>query len=639
MARLQWQNVAAPDFSSSLQGIETFSRLLNRATTGAQETFKGFEDRAKQTQQEELARRLSGFQDNTQLQEALKSGSIFQGLNRLGAQDIMLADNRQNTLLDRQGSQLGITEKQGRIRDQDYTFGRTSARDAARDAAAPVMAAIRQAEFDGKPEVAAKLRQDNASILGGLDFNDQKGALDTVRDDRSATLRWSGEAQNQQITGREAGWRLEDRNLDGNVASVLALNAQRGGTAEDLQAMPEFQALDGRGQLAALTRAGGVTAPSAGGGAVAGSPLGDVGDGSRVMNYKARAAGFSSVPDSVKTLGDASDFALQVNRAGVDSSAMGTYQIVGQTLRGKNNQNGYAERVFGSNWRSVPWNLENQDKVAEAIFNDNKGSAESLRNQWVSLTPAEAERVRKLPWAQARDVIAQGETSVIPSQVLGRVQDQAQANVTTGQITDNSIPIRRSLAAADPALSYPQALTTAISQNGPLAGMDRDRAGRLISRVMRDEKVNASAAVAIVANSLRGETAADVVARWTSKGLSGVGAIAPPLALASRFFGGTDSAGDGMVFDRGMARVNADTARNAGNLADLQNAERQRIEGNSQVAAAAQQVQQLQQIVQQMKINDQNRNITNNPATAARERELIRAQQILAQYAATEDRR
>lgn len=130
----------------------------------------------------------------------------------------------------------------------------------------------------------------------------------------------------------------------------------------------------------------------------------------RVMNYEARDVGFNEVPAEVRTLGQFSDFARQVNRAGADSSAAGIYQITGQTLRGRNEQNGYAEKVFGDNWREVEWNAENQDKIAEAIFNDHRHSAQALRGQWVSLSIEEAERVRKLPWAQARRIIAQGES-------------------------------------------------------------------------------------------------------------------------------------------------------------------------------------------------------------------------------------
>jgi hypothetical protein len=102
---------------------------------------------------------------------------------------------------------------------------------------------------------------------------------------------------------------------------------------------------------------------------------------------------------------------LKVNAANKErtgsngSSAMGTYQIVGDTLRR------YGPKVLGENWRNAEFNFENQDKIAEAIFNDNKGSADALRSQWVSLSPAEAERLRKMPWSEARNVIARKESS------------------------------------------------------------------------------------------------------------------------------------------------------------------------------------------------------------------------------------
>jgi hypothetical protein len=124
----------------------------------------------------------------------------------------------------------------------------------------------------------------------------------------------------------------------------------------------------------------------------------------RVMNYEAAAAGFNEVPASVKTLGQASDFAKQVNKAGVASSAMGTYQIVGATLRQ------YAPKVFGENWQGAAFTADNQEKIAEAIFKDHRHSAEALSKQWVSLTRKEAEVVRKLPWSQAKHIIARGES-------------------------------------------------------------------------------------------------------------------------------------------------------------------------------------------------------------------------------------
>jgi hypothetical protein len=137
------------------------------------------------------------------------------------------------------------------------------------------------------------------------------------------------------------------------------------------------------------------------------------GDTSRVMNYEARGAGVAAVPDSVQTLGQFSDFASGLNRQGIKSSAAGTYQIVGDTMRR------YAPKVLGNDWRNQPFNQQSQERVAEAIFNDNRGSAAALRSQWVSLSPADAERVRNMPWSQARQFIAAGESGSSAPQGAG----------------------------------------------------------------------------------------------------------------------------------------------------------------------------------------------------------------------------
>lgn len=186
----------------------------------------------------------------------------------------------------------------------------------------------------------------------------------------------------------------------------------------------------------------GLTAPSRAAPAVTptASSAGDGGDytpnpgADRIMNYQARAAGFQSVPTEVQTLGQASDFATRVNRAGVPSSAMGLYQITGDTLRD------FAPRVFGTDWRNEAFTPAAQERIAEAIFNSARGSAAALSGRWVSLTRAEAERVRQMPWAQARIEIMRGESG-------GRVQSavapsRAGAPMAGGsQLTDEVTPI------------------------------------------------------------------------------------------------------------------------------------------------------------------------------------------------------
>lgn len=93
------------------------------------------------------------------------------------------------------------------------------------------------------------------------------------------------------------------------------------------------------------------------------------------------------------------------------SSAVGAYQFTQGTLAD------FGPRVLGENWRNEPMSGENQEKLAEAIFNDSKGSAAALAGRWASLTLAEAERVRRMPWSEARQIIVEGEAG-------GRFQGQ-----------------------------------------------------------------------------------------------------------------------------------------------------------------------------------------------------------------------
>lgn len=217
-----------------------------------------------------------------------------------------------------------------------------------------------------------------ASQYAETDYNNYATARDMVRD----SIR-----THPDLTEEERGT-LEDQQL-----AVVRDAASRRFAIQDPQAV--INILDPQGLTAPTPPA---TAPSTSE-TFTSTPGAD-----RIMNYQARAHGFQSVPPEVQTLGQASDFATRVNRAGVPSSAMGFYQITGDTLRD------FAPRVFGTNWRSQAFNPDAQEQIAEAIFNSAKGDATALHNRWHSLTVAEAERVRHLPWAQARVEIMQGES-------------------------------------------------------------------------------------------------------------------------------------------------------------------------------------------------------------------------------------
>ena len=84
------------------------------------------------------------------------------------------------------------------------------------------------------------------------------------------------------------------------------------------------------------------------------------------------------------------------------TGAVGTYQITYNTLKD------YAPQVLGSNWREVPFTADVQEKVAKAIYEDNKGG--NLKNTWAGLPANKPGAYANVPWSQVRDKIIQVES-------------------------------------------------------------------------------------------------------------------------------------------------------------------------------------------------------------------------------------
>ena len=90
------------------------------------------------------------------------------------------------------------------------------------------------------------------------------------------------------------------------------------------------------------------------------------------------------------------------------SSAMGAFQITQQTLQD------YAPKALGADWKDQPMSAANQDKIAEAIFNDRKQG--NLADTWVSLPDKTPGAYADKSWEEMRQVIARGEVGMdLPS--------------------------------------------------------------------------------------------------------------------------------------------------------------------------------------------------------------------------------
>lgn len=425
MAQLTWRPVDAPDFSNSMNGIRSFSSLLDQAFEGAQKGLDKYEqiqdDRVNQGAMAELA----AIQDPALAAAAVQDLLKRPDAKRYSAAVFDLAMRRPGQVVDQATGKIQFDRT-----NNDWT--RDLAFQNKLDASGPLVQQLRAAQRNNDVKAIAALEGQLSKNFEGAPIDRVLKFYDSQANSEQSYLGMANTRQSMfqgKVNFENA---QEDRTFDQTAksyaGSLLANYQDRDSAFAAAKSMLDGGKIDGRMFQQIAHNLGIANFPDI---SQYADPLagigsgGGAGDSSRIMNYQARAAGFTAVPDSVKTLGQASEFALGVNRAGVASSAMGTYQIVGDTLRR------YAPKVFGQNWQNVDFNVVNQDKIARAIFDDNKHSAAALRKQWISLDENEARALVGKSWDQARDVISRNETSSVASMLIGQAAAAGQ-NVATG---------------------------------------------------------------------------------------------------------------------------------------------------------------------------------------------------------------
>lgn len=477
MARLNWDNVAAPDFSGAMSGIRSFSEMFQNAVNGAGAAIDRFDERQSDRVNKAVMAELAKIQD--------PNAAAAQVQDILGNVDTRrLTAGTFASLMQRPGEVVnqGTAKLQFDKATNDYTRDQTF--QTKLDAAGPLITQLRQAQRENDPKKIAEIETQITSAFDGAPIDKVLKFWDDSRSGENSYLGMAntrqGMAQGAERFGwdrTEQGWKVEDRQFNRNVDSIVG-QLRHFDDVFDAQRALETMGVDDRTYAAVMDRMG-FGGPKdysgiGGGGALGGvaSTGGAVG-ADRIMNYEAAAAGFKTMPPNVKTLGQASDFAIQVNRAGVASSAMGLYQIVGQTMRG------YAPQVFGAGWRDVEWTPQAQDKIAQAIFEDHRGSAEALRKQWVSLSPAEAEQVRRMPWEQARAVIMKKESGGTVDILSGAV-----GRASAAMETELNNPIARIFMESSGSTATP--IEVAAGLKGRNGRINDKWLGQAISDVMAD---------------------------------------------------------------------------------------------------------------------------------------------------------
>ena len=123
MARITWQNVTAPDLSTSRAALQQAGNSFNRGFEGFADTFRDIEQQQKDAYSQEALARLAQVSDPNQLNQMMASG----GLASLGITDprYLNADAMQNilgrpkTLFDNQNTAMNTANVQSQLNERN----------------------------------------------------------------------------------------------------------------------------------------------------------------------------------------------------------------------------------------------------------------------------------------------------------------------------------------------------------------------------------------------------------------------------------------------------------------------------------------------------------------------------------------
>lgn len=448
MANLEWRNVQAPDFTGAMEGLKLFSSLLDKGLGGAQSTFNRWDQTKTDQVNKALMLSLAGINDpetaKTQV-EALRLGA---DPNRVTTETLAALERRPGQLREEKLDELKFAKT-----TDEYTQESNWKR--AMNGSGQELLAYRDAIQSNDPKRIAEARNSlSAKLTSGGASAQQIFNFDPTLMDREkagfdmATGRVNFDRGTQRWDREVKGWAFDDK-VDTIAGQLRAGNLEGTAAEADLRGRLNRGEINGRefGAIAAkLGIANFINFDDAGAGggdgagAVGGSFSSAASAGGSPFNVVFGNGKYGQPPKPITemTMGEVYDYGRNVlipnTRAkgiGVDpstgkvvgTSASGAYQIVGTTMEG------YARNLFGKNWRNVQYTPEVQDQIAAAIWKDHGGSVAGIRKQWASIDEAEARQLVGKSWAEARDMITQGESGGPVSAMIVNAAAQAGTNV------------------------------------------------------------------------------------------------------------------------------------------------------------------------------------------------------------------
>ena len=115
MSRLTWQNVAAPDFSAAARTQAYAAEAFDKAMGRVSGSITAFDNNRKDAADAAVMRNMMQYQNADELQAAIASGALMQGVNpdHVRADALLKAQSQAGNLLklDQQRQQLAADKQ------------------------------------------------------------------------------------------------------------------------------------------------------------------------------------------------------------------------------------------------------------------------------------------------------------------------------------------------------------------------------------------------------------------------------------------------------------------------------------------------------------------------------------------------
>lgn len=226
MAAPTWRNVAAPDFSTSMQGMRDANNLLSNAFAGLDRTIGKVDANVSERVNNRLLAELATMSDSKTASADIKELMAGVDTSRLSADTLGVVASTPDRL-------LGRDMTKGQIRSQDLRYESNALDYTQRlsfDESAPVIAEIRRAVFSGDDARVAELRKQHPQIYAEMGARDVLGAEDSYTaaaaqglDQRRGQYRFGRQVEGDQI--EDAATVLREELLRNNVTNTEALAA------------------------------------------------------------------------------------------------------------------------------------------------------------------------------------------------------------------------------------------------------------------------------------------------------------------------------------------------------------------------------------------------------------------------------